>query len=57
MGEISYVRFLGEGHDLIYSQELHKLIPGLLGGSFILSLSLTLVLIIFMFLVTSLIFH
>jgi hypothetical protein len=39
MGEISYMSFLGEGHEVLDSQELHKPIPGLLGGSFSLSLS------------------
>jgi hypothetical protein len=51
MGEISYMSFLGEGHEVLDSQELHKPIPGLLGGV----LSLTLVLVLVLLLVTSLI--
>jgi hypothetical protein len=37
MGEISFVSFLEEGHEVLESQELHKHVPGLL-GVFILSI-------------------
>jgi hypothetical protein len=39
MGEISYVSFLGEGHEVLDSKELLEPIPILLGGSFICSFS------------------
>jgi hypothetical protein len=32
MGEISYVSFLGEGHEVLDSQELHKNHPWSVGG-------------------------
>jgi hypothetical protein len=46
MGGIRYMSFLGEGHEVLDSKELHKRVPVLLGG-FVLSLTLILVLFIF----------